>query len=221
LDDISDVPVVITAHGIAPGVPQMLRAQGLKVIDATCPTVRRAQRAARSLAKAGFYVLIFGDVTHSEVQGLLGWAGERSSATLEPPNMESLPRHIGILSQTTQAQARFDRFVGQLISSGLGKLSELRIVNTICKATQERQDAALELAKRVDLMLVIGGRHSANATHLAESCVSTGVETHHIETAAELDPAWLINRRRIGIAAGTSTPDEVIDEVVLKLKEVV
>jgi 4-hydroxy-3-methylbut-2-enyl diphosphate reductase len=173
------------------------------------------------LAEAGFYVLIFGEATHSEVGGLLGWAGECSSATLDPPNMESLPHHIGILSQTTQRQACFDRFVGQIISSGLASFSELRIINTICKATQKRQEAAIGLAKRVDLMLVIGGHHSANTRHLAEGCASAGVETHHIETADELNPAWLINRHRIGVTAGTSTPDEVIDDIVLKLKEVV
>ncbi len=219
LHDIDSETVAIASHGIAPQVADMLKSRGLKVIDATCPLVQRAQRAARRLAAAGFFVLVFGDSAHSEVQGILGWAGDNALAALEAPKLESLPRRVGVLSQTTQSAAHFARFLQQLITSGIASLSELRIINTICEATTKRQQAALELAGRVDLMIVIGGRHSANTRHLAESCVAAGVETHHVETAAELDPAWLVNRRRIGVTAGASTPDQIIDEVVTKLEE--
>jgi 4-hydroxy-3-methylbut-2-enyl diphosphate reductase len=219
LHDIDSEIVAITAHGVAPQVVDMLKSRGLKLIDATCPLVQRAQRAARRLAAAGFFVLIFGDSAHPEVQGILGWAGDNALATLEAPKLERLPRRMGVLSQTTQSAAHFARFLQQLINSGIAPLSELRIINTICEVTTRRQQAALELAGRVDLMLVIGGRHSANTRHLAESCAAAGVETHHVETAAELDSAWLINRRRIGVIAGTSTPDQVIDEVISKLEE--
>jgi 4-hydroxy-3-methylbut-2-enyl diphosphate reductase len=219
LHDIDSEIVAITAHGIAPQVVDMLKSRGLKLIDATCPLVQRAQRAARRLAAAGFFVLVFGDSAHPEVQGILGWAGDNALATLEAPKLERLPRRVGVLSQTTQSAAHFARFLQQLINSGIASLSELRIVNTICEATTKRQQAALELAGRVDLMIVIGGRHSANTRHLAESCVAAGVETHHVETAAELDPAWLVNRRRIGVTAGASTPDRIIDEVITRLEE--
>jgi 4-hydroxy-3-methylbut-2-enyl diphosphate reductase len=219
LHDIDSEIVAITAHGIAPQVVDMLKSRGLKLIDATCPLVQRAQRAARRLAAAGFFVLVFGDSAHPEVQGILGWAGDNALATLEAPKLERLPRRVGVLSQTTQSTAHFARFLQQLITSGIAPLSELRIINTICEVTTRRQQAALELARRVDLMLVIGGRHSANTRHLAESCAAAGVETQHVETVAELDPAWLINRRRIGVIAGASTPDQVIDEVISKLEE--
>ena len=219
LHDIDSETVAITSHGIAPQVADMLEYRGLKVIDATCPLVQRAQRAARRLAAAGFFVLVFGDSAHPEVQGILGWAVGNALAALEAPKLERLPRRVGVLSQTTQSAAHFARFLQQLITSGIASLSELRIVNTICEATTKRQQAALELAGRVDLMIVIGGRHSANTRHLAESCAAAGVETHHVETAAELDPAWLVNRRRIGVTAGASTPDRIIDEVITKLEE--
>ena len=219
LHDIDSEIVAITSHGIAPQVVDMLKSRGLKLIDATCPLVQRAQRAARRLAAAGFFVLVFGDSAHPEVQGILGWAGDNALATLEAPKLERLPRQVGVLSQTTQSAAHFARFLQQLITSGIAPLSELRIVNTICEVTTRRQQAALELARRVDLMLVIGGRHSANTRHLAESCVAAGVETHHVETVAELDPAWLVNRHRIGVTAGASTPEQIIDEVIIKLEE--
>lgn len=219
LHDIDSEIVAITSHGMAPQVVDMLKSRGLKLIDATCPLVQRAQRAARRLAAAGFFVLVFGDSAHPEVQGILGWAGDNALATLEAPKLERLPRRVGVLSQTTQSAAHFARFLQQLITSGIAPLSELRIINTICEVTTRRQQEALELGRRVDLMLVIGGRHSANTRHLAESCVAAGVETHHVETAAELDPAWLVNRRRIGVTAGASTPEQLIDEVIIKLEE--
>jgi 4-hydroxy-3-methylbut-2-enyl diphosphate reductase len=219
LHNIDSEIVAIASHGATPQVIDMLNSRGLKVIDATCPLVQRAQRAARRLAAAGFYVLVFGDSAHTEVQGILGWAGDNALATLELPKLEMLPRRVGILSQTTQNPSHFARFLQQFIASGMASLSELRIINTICEVTTRRQQAALELARRVDLMLVIGGRHSANTRHLAESCVAAGVETHHVETVAELDPAWLANRHRIGVTAGASTPDQVIDEVIARLEE--
>lgn len=219
LDGLDRGTVVITAHGVAPQVLDILQSRGLNIIDATCPLVRRAQRAARRLADAGFYVLIFGDSAHPEVQGLLGWAGDNALATLEVPILERVPRRVGVLSQTTQSSAHFSRFLAGLLASNIASVSELRIMNTICDATRRTEEAALELAQRVDLMLVIGGHHSANTRHLAAACAAAGAETHHIETAAELEPSWFIGRGRIGVTAGASTPDQIIDEVLAKLRE--
>ncbi len=129
-----------------------------------------------------------------------------------------MPPRLGILSQTTQSPARFAAFVNQVVERFLTSIREVRVVNTICDATTKHQEAALELAHQVDLMLVIGGRNSANTRRLAELCAATGVSTHHLETAAELDPAWLDSCHRVGITAGASTPDEVIDEVVERLR---
>ena len=213
--------VAIPSHGVAPQVIEEIQAWGLKVVDTTCPNVRKAQRAARELAEAGFSVIVFGDAHHPEVRGVLGWVGEGGIATLDAEEALNSARAsgLGIISQTTQSQAQFTSFVNQLVSSLLPKITELRVINTVCDATRKRQAAALELAKRVDLMLVIGGWNSANSRGLAEVCSSVGVETHHIENSRELQDSWLKECQRIGITAGASTPDQAIEEVVARLRE--
>lgn len=218
LDHLQGNIVAISSHGVSPQVLEQIRDRGLQIVDTTCPFVRRAQVAARRLAQAGFFVIIFGEEGHPEVQGVLGWAGGKGFATLEPPKFDKIPRRIGILSQTTQSYSGFARFVASFIGTSLATLSELRVVNTICDATRKRQQAALELASRVDLMVVVGGRKSANSRRLAEICTAAGVETYLIERAAEIDPAWLRNHRRVGVTAGASTPDRAIEEVIAKLK---
>ncbi len=218
LDHLDGQRVAIGTHGVTPQVLQQLKASGVEVLDTTCPFVRRAQLAAQRLSKAGFYVLIFGDEAHAEVQGILGWAGGNSLATTKVPKLAQLPRHAGILSQTTQSPARFAQFVQDFIEAYIAQVSELRVINTICDATRKRQQAAAELAARADLMIVVGGHHSANTAQLARSCAAI-VETHHIETAAEIDPAWLGHRERIGVAAGASTADWILDEVIARLEQ--
>jgi 4-hydroxy-3-methylbut-2-enyl diphosphate reductase len=219
LDEIRGDIVAIASHGVRPEVMKQIKARGLDVIDATCPFVRKAQVVAQRLGKEGLGVLVFGDASHPEVQAVLGWAGKNASASLEIPQFTAQPKRLGILCQTTQNQERFANFVARIIASDTAKFSELHIFNTICDATRKHQAAALELAKRADMMIVIGGKDSANTKRLAEICADTGVTTYHIETVTELDPSWVQGRRHIGVTAGASTPDEAIDEVVLKLKE--
>lgn len=222
LDEVKGPTVVITSHGVGPQVVERMRARGLEIIDTTCPFVRSAQKAAKRLADGGFFVVIFGDAQHSEVQGVLDWAGGRGVASLEGEflsRLGKLPRRIAILSQTTQSPARFAHFVNKVMDHRLSEMREIRIVNTICDDTKKRQAAALELAKEAEMMVVIGGRDSANTRRLAEICEAARVETHHIETAQEVDRAWLANRRQIGVVGGASTPSETIDEVITKLRE--
>jgi 4-hydroxy-3-methylbut-2-enyl diphosphate reductase len=219
LDEIRGDIVAIASHGVGPDVMKQIKARGLEVIDATCPFVRKAQVVAQRLGKEGLGVLVFGDASHPEVQAVLGWAGKNASASLEIPQFTAQPKRLGILCQTTQNQERFANFVARIIASDTAKLSELHIFNTICDATRKHQAAALELAKRADMMIVIGGKDSANTKRLAEICADTGVTTYHIETVTEFDPSWVQGRRHIGVTAGASTPNEAIDEVVLKLKE--
>jgi 4-hydroxy-3-methylbut-2-enyl diphosphate reductase len=218
LDQVQGNILAISSHGVSLEVQEEIERCRLQMIDTTCPFVRRAQIAARRLADAGFFVIIFGEERHPEVRGVLGWTKGKGVATLDPPKFDRLPRHIGILSQTTQSFAGFARFVADFVQSDLALFSELRVVNTVCDATRKRQQAALELAKQVDMMVVVGGRSSANTQRLAEICSSVGVETHPIETAGEIDPAWLRDRYRVGVTAGASTPDSAIDEVVTRLK---
>lgn len=218
LDEMEGDTLLIPSHGVRQEILSTAQAHQMKVIDATCPIVRNAQQVAQQLHEEGFTVIVFGDASHTEVKGLLSRAGQGAIATTKVPDLGSGLRRIGILSQTTQSQKQFAIFLGQLMDSRLASLSEIRVFNTICDATAKRQQAALELASEVDLMVVIGGHDSANTRHLAEICTSTGVETLHIETADEFDPIRHGSRSRIGITAGASTPEWVIEEMIRKLE---
>ena len=220
LDDIEGNIVAIGAHGVSPQLEDKLRARYTDVINTTCPFVHRAQIAARRLAKSGFFVIVYGDVNHPEVRGILGWANDKGAATLDENfiiTLEHLPRRLGVLSQTTQIPARFTEFVKKLIDSALTKDTELRIIDTICHDIRERQQAALELANRVDLMLVIGSHSSANTNHLADLC-ATATETYLVETAEEIQPSWLQGHYQIGVTGGASTAEQTINGVLVKLK---
>jgi len=218
VDELQGNVLAVSSHGVSLEVWEEIKRRGLQMVDTTCPFVRRAQVVARRLVDAGFFVIIFGEEGHPEVHGVLGWTRGKGVATLDLPKFEELPRRIGILSQTTQSFASFARFVAEFVQSDMASFSELRVVNTVCYATRKRQQAALELAERVDVMVVVGGRSSANTKRLAEICSSVGVETHKIETAAEIDSAWLREHYRVGVTAGASTPDYAIEEVVARLR---
>ena len=218
LDAIQSGTLIVPSHGVGPQIIDQVNARNFNFIDATCPIVRKAQMVARRLHQEGFKVLVFGDASHPEVKGVLSWAGDDAIATLEVPEFRIPPRRIGILSQTTQSETQFASLLAQLITSDLASLSEIYICNTICDATSKHQAAAMDLAQKVDLMLVIGGHASANTRHLAKICASTGVTTFHIETAAELESSWHRGLHRIGVTAGASTPDWVIKEVIQKLE---
>ncbi len=214
--------VAISTHGISPGLEAAIRARQIGVIDTTCPYVHRAQLVARRLAEAGFFVVIYGEADHPEVKGILGWARGNGLATLDEnivASLDPLPRRIGVLSQTTRIPAHFNEFVKRLIDSAFTKDSELRMIDTICHDIRERQEAAVKLASKVDLMFVVGGRNSANTNHLAQIC-SKITETHLIETAEEIKPEWLQDHQHIGVTAGASTDEQTINEVLAKLKAV-
>lgn len=215
LGDVQGNTIATTAHGVGPQVKEEIARRGLQVLDTTCPIVQRAQKAVKALADAGFTVIVFGDPHHREVKGVLGWAGSKGIATTDWHQAlpQRPPRRIGIVSQTTQSPAHFGEFVSNIVNTHVDHLTEVRVINTTCGATSKQQQAALELAQQADLMLVVGGRSSANTRHLAELCSEVGVETHHIEAATEIDPEWLRGKHRVGITAGASTPPEAIDEV--------
>jgi 4-hydroxy-3-methylbut-2-enyl diphosphate reductase len=220
VEDVRGPTVVTSSHGISPETEAALAARECEVISTTCPNVRRAQSAARKLAGEGFFVLIYGSTDHPEVRGILGWAGGSGLATTDEKDVAALnpmPQKIGVLAQTTQVPQHFAAFARKVIDNGLGKNSEIRIMDTICHDLRERQADALELARRADLMLVVGGRHSANTNRLAELC-GKETETHLIETAAEIDPAWLAGKELVGVASGASTAEETVAEVMRALE---
>jgi len=212
--------LAITTHGTSPVMLCEIKSRHIDIIDTTCPIVRKAQNTAKELAEAGFDVIIFGDTEHSEVKGLLGWTGDKGIAALNVKQIErmgKLPSRVGIISQTTQTRSAFIEFAKQLMDVVEPKIEEIHVVNTLCKVTQGQQEAAIRLARRSQLMLVIGGSNSANAKHLVEIC-SPLVETHMVETAEEIDNSWLVGKHHIGITAGASTPDEAVEELIAKLR---
>jgi 4-hydroxy-3-methylbut-2-enyl diphosphate reductase len=220
LDEIEGNIVAIGTHGVTPQLENELRVRFPEVINTTCPFVHRAQVAARRLVKAGFYVIVYGDADHPEVKGILGWAEGKGIATMDEDSitaLKPLPRRLGILSQTTQIPDHFTGFAERIIELALNKDAEIRFIDTICHDIRDRQQAALGLARRVDLMLVIGSHTSANTNHLAQLC-ATVTDTRLVETAKEIKLAWLKDRRRIGVTGGASTAEETINEVMAKLE---
>jgi len=217
-----DRPVAITAHGVGPGVIEDLEARGLEIIDTTCPIVTRSQQWAKRLSEEGFAVVIFGDPDHKEVRGVIGWASGNVLVVASEDDVSLLPdgfpSRVGVLSQTTETEARFASFVKKLFEVNLDRISELRVLNTLCHATTAQQAATMHLAGQVSLMIVVGGRASANTRHLATVARECGVETYHVESGAEIEQAWLAGHETVGVTAGASTPDFVIDEVVARLE---
>jgi len=215
--EVESGAIVLSAHGVDPMVEEEARARGLEVIDATCPFVRRAHGHIRTLAGEGYAVVILGDPGHREVGGLAARAGGAAEIVTNAEQAEALPfrEKYGLVVQTTQRPERL-REVASALASRCG---ELRVFNTICEATVGRQKSARQLGEHVDVMVVVGGRNSANTARLREICGATGTPTHHIETAAELDPAWFEGAARVGVTAGASTPDWIIEQVVARLRE--
>ena len=220
IEDVQGDTIVTSSHGVGPELEASLLARNLKVVSTTCHDVHRAQAAAEKLAESGFFVIVFGDANHPEVKGILGWAKGKGIATTDEKviaALEPLPRKLGILSQTTEVPAHFAEFVKKIIDFALTKNFEIRIIDTFCHDLRERQAAALELAHRADLMLVVGGRSSANTNRIAELC-SQVTETHLIETAADIRPACLKGKKHIGVTSGASTAEDTVDEVMKRLK---
>lgn len=222
VEGVTGKTVAITSHGVPPSVMDELKERGYRVIDTTCPNVQKAQQAARGLAEAGFEVIVYGDPDHPEVRGILGWAAGNGVATLDPEVLVGPlhARRLGLLSQTTRDPEAYGRFANTVVDRALPEAEEIRIVNTLCPVTRKRQHEALLLARQVDLMIVVGGRNSANTRCLAEICQSTGTETHHIETAEEIVEGWLEDKTSIGVTTGTSISDQITEEVMLRLREI-
>ena len=209
--------LIVRTHGVPPEVIEGARARHLNLVDATCPFVAVAQRKAASLREAGYAVVILGERDHPEVAGLEGFAGEGAVVVEDAaglPLTQLRGKRVGVVVQTTQTRANLASVAAALVPVA----RELLVFNTICDATEKRQSAACELAAEVDVVVVVGGRNSANTARLAQLCRAIESRTHHIESAAELEPAWFAGARRIGVTAGASTPDEEIEATVAALQ---
>lgn len=219
--DVSEIPSgsigVMPSHGVSEAVMEQAKAAGLDIIDVTCPYVSKVHRVAGKLAEQGYEVIILGDEGHTEVRGILSTAGEDAIVVSEVSELAryKLKNRVGIVAQTTQTIERFRALIGEVSAHAY----EVRAYNTICNATSDRQRAALDVAQHVDVMIVVGGRNSANTRRLAEICAETSVPTHHVEIADEIDLGWFDGAKKVGVTAGASTPDWIIEEVISKVKD--
>jgi 4-hydroxy-3-methylbut-2-enyl diphosphate reductase len=204
--------VMITAHGAATTVIERLRARGLHVEEATCPLVTHAHRRLQRLAAQGYFPVVIGNPQHVEVRGLVGDLDEYAviSSEADVPRLAGRPR-LGVVSQTTQPL----EFVLQIVDRVRAAFpeAEVRFVDTVCQPTKERQSAARRLASLCPVVIVIGGRNSNNTRQLVRTCAMEGARAYQVESAADLRPEWFIDIDIVGLTAGTSTPDEVIQEV--------
>lgn len=203
-EELEQGTLVLRTHGVVPAIIDRARAKGLSVIDATCPYVKKVHHAAHRLVEAGYQLLVVGESGHPEVEGILGHAQGPAtvvSSVEEVQALELAPK-VGIVVQTTQTAA----LLGAIVAEIAPRVNELRVMNTICAATAERQQAAVTLAQSVPCMIVIGGKNSGNTRRLVELCRSCCPNTHHIEAPDEIEPAWLAGTDVIGVTAGASTP---------------
>lgn len=220
--------VATTAHGAGPSRITDAQSRGLELIDTTCPLVTKVQRLGKKLVGQGYYLVVYGDGFHPEVRGILGWADTKRSCAAKhiedlpwnarrgsnDPDAIAPPHKVAVVSQTTKMVDEFMKFVTALTEMVARDGGEIRICNTICEPTSNRQNALKKLSEEADLILAIGGKKSSNTARLAEVGQSYGVPSYHIESETDIDPAWLSDVEFVGVTAGASTPDDVIQQVV-------
>ena len=224
VERVADIPggtMVVRSHGVVPEVIEEARERGLEIVDATCPHVARAQKAAARLAAEGRFVVVVGEAGHPEVEGLCAHARAAGGDVAAVVDAADLPAaatcagaRVGVVVQTTQSREVFERVVSALRERGV----DLEVKDTVCTATRQRQDAAAALAGRADAFVVIGGRNSSNTTRLHEICSALCERSYHVESVDELDPAWFAGCDTVGVTAGASTPESQIATVVARLE---
>ena len=213
LDDISGGTVIIRSHGVEKRIYDKLEAKGIRIVDATCPFVKKIHNIVQKESAAGKYILIIGSPDHPEVIGIRGWAGEHAAVVQNADDIENIDfsknRKICVVSQTTFNYNKFKDLV-EIIKK---KSYDSSVLNTICNATKERQTEAESIAESVDAMIVIGDKHSSNTQKLFEICHRACNNTYYIQTLDDLDLNQLGSVETVGITAGASTPNNIIEEV--------
>ena len=211
--------VMVTAHGTSERSLARTRALGLTVVEATCPLVRVAHRAAAAFARDGYHVVIIGQRNHVEVRGLTEDL-DAFDVVLEEADVDALEEHprIGVAAQTTQPVEKVRHMVA-LIRRRFPQ-SDVRFLDTVCKPTKDRQSAAVEMARQVDVVIVVGGQSSNNTRELVRTCARYCARVHHVQSDADVRPEWFDAVNVVGLTAGTSTPDDVIDRVEAQVRQV-
>ncbi|MFH0731944.1 MAG: 4-hydroxy-3-methylbut-2-enyl diphosphate reductase [Candidatus Omnitrophota bacterium] len=211
--------ILIRTHGIAPSVRQKIKQSKKAMIDATCPYVERLHNIVNNLKKEGFYIIIAGEKNHPEVVALSEAAGANKLIAIDEKQIKRLTlknKKVGLLAQTTLAQPLFKKIISAVIDK---EPVELRIFNTICADVLKRQSEAARLSAGTDIMLIIGGKISANTKRLAQICKSEGAKTFHVETDQEIKKSWFRNCESAGIISGSSTPSWIVDKVINKIQK--
>ncbi|MEK7773043.1 MAG: 4-hydroxy-3-methylbut-2-enyl diphosphate reductase [Deltaproteobacteria bacterium] len=216
LDDMEKGTIIIRSHGVRLDEYGTAKEKGLNIVDATCPFVKKSQDLVSLLTREGYSVIVVGQKEHPEVKGLISYGSADIRVADSPDDLRDLPRKkkIGIVAQTTLPMEKLEA----VVSCCLKKAAELKVFNTICNATSIRQGESADLAEKVDMMIVVGGKNSANTRRLAEICRSIQPSTHHIEVADEICQGWFVGISTVGITSGASTPDWVVSAVVDKIK---
>ena len=216
VDQIDSGTVLIRSHGATIQQLQQIRDKGLEIVDATCVLVKRVQKIAKQLSEDGYKVVIIGDADHPEVKAVVGFAAD-VAVIASRSDLHNLTGHgkLGIICQTTETPDHFGQMIGQIAKKGF---SEMKVINTLCRETIKRQTSAVELCKKVDIMVVLGGLNSANTKKLAQLCKKHNNKTFHLQNWKELDIKVVSGKTTAGVTAGASTPDRVIDEFVEHLK---
>jgi 4-hydroxy-3-methylbut-2-enyl diphosphate reductase len=211
IENIPKGTVIFRSHGVSLRDLEKAKEKRLHIIDATCPTVKRAQFFANYLHRHGYDLLIVGDAYHPEVKAIQSYIKEGVEVvdTVEAIQQLGPWEKLGIIAQTTQSFHLFK----EIVTTSLERAKEVRVFNTICHATTIRQKEAIEIAKKVECMIVIGGYNSGNTQRLAAICKEIQPHTYHIETAQELNQRWLARKEKVGLTAGASTPSWIIKEV--------
>jgi 4-hydroxy-3-methylbut-2-enyl diphosphate reductase len=211
--------IAITAHGVGEKVINQLAERGLDIVDTTCPIVTRAQRYAQKFVRDGWHVFVFGDPGHKEVRGIMGWTLDSAGVSRATIVRSAELSDLRCVIEGFPGGFHFAKFVSNIMLLQRDHNFELHVVNTLCHATTAQQEAAAQLARQVPVMVVVGGRKSANTRHLAEVCREQGARAYHVEGPAELQPDWFSGVARVGLTAGASTPDYSIDEVERRIHE--
>ncbi len=220
LRELNEGTVIIRSHGVGKAIYDRIKQQGLCLVDATCPFVKKIHRIVQEQNQLGRRIIIIGDSSHPEVEGIQGWADERTLVVKNEKELNDLPdlrkEKLCIVSQTTFNYNKFKELVEKFFKKGY----DILVLNTICNATQERQVEAERIASQVDAMIVIGGKNSSNTRKLYEICRKECINTYYIQTLGDLDPESVSSVRSVGITAGASTPKNIIEEVHTNVRAV-
>ena len=227
VDSLDETPrgslLAITAHGAPPNLQEEAEARGFRVIDTTCPLVTRIQKTASDLVQQRYSVLVYGDPNHKEVKGIVGWSGGKAKVIGSMADLDGWEptRRVALISQSTSNVEKFIALSRDLVGAMVARGVEIRVINTICRPTKDRQRAVRDLAREVEVVIAVGGWTSANTRKLVQAAKEEGTQAYQIADPSELQSEWFAGVERVGLTAGASTPDSVIDETEQRIRALV